>query len=300
MARPILAACLLTLGAAFVFPASVAAQTSDDDQAHAHFQVAASYYEQANYDSALREFLEAYRLSHRSQLFYNLSLCYQQLGDLANAIDYLDRYLHDVTEIANRASLETRLENLRARLAAQQTGAAPPPDTDEGPGETGTSGTGTGETGTGATGTGATGTGATGTGATGTGDTGATGTGDTGTGSSSSGGGESLNVGAIVAFSVAGAALVTAGVVSGLTVAEDGRVGMLPCAASRTCTDPQLQHLQTLALVSDLMWAFSLVGATAGLVLLIVNPGGGGGSSDSSPHARLRVGPGSLSIEGTF
>lgn len=261
------------------FPTLLSAQTPDDDQAHAHFQVAASYYEQANYESALREFLEAYRLSHRSQLFYNLSLCYQQLGDLTNAIDYLTRYLHDVEEIANRASLETRLENLRARLAAHEAGTPPPPEPETHEGASGTTTTDVATTTT---------TTSTTTDAPAGGATPAT----------SPPSGESLNVGAIVGFTVSGAALIVAAVMSGLTAAEDGRVGMLPCAMARTCTDPQLQRLQTFALVSDVMWALSLAGAAMGLILLIANPGGGGGGSSAT--AQLRVGPGSLSLEGTF
>jgi hypothetical protein len=254
----------------------VSAQTSDDDQAHAHFQVAASYYEQANYESALREFLEAYRLSQRSQLFYNLSLCYQQLGDLEHATDYLTRYLHDVTDIANRSSLETRLENLRTRLAAQHSGATPPPDTatETHPTETHPTESPTETHPT---------------------ETHPTETHPTETPAS---GGDSLNVGAIAGFSVAAAGLILGAVFSGLTVAENSRVGGLPCAMTHTCTDSDLSTLHTDALVADIMWGLSLVGAGVGLVLLLVNPGAS--SHESTAQARLRVGPGSLSIEGTF
>lgn len=268
MARSFSLSCTLAGCLALVIPASAAAQTSDDDQAHAHFQVAASYYEQANYESALREFLEAYRLSQRSQLFYNLSLCYQQLGDLEHAVDYLTRYLHDVTEIANRASLETRLENLRARLAAHE--AAPPPDPEPVHADTTTTTTTT------------------------TADTTTTTT--TATPPPSSGG-DSLNVGAIAGFSVAGVGLILAAVFSGLAASEDGRISGLACAAPRTCPDSELSAMRTDALVADIMWGVSLVGAATGLVLLLVNPGGGGGDS---AHASLRVGPGSLTLEGTF
>ena len=93
----------------------VSAQQSSDDQARLHYQVAASYYEQADYESALREFQSAYRLSQRPQLFFNISLCYQQLENLDEAITYLERYLNEVTEIENRAALELRLANLRTR-----------------------------------------------------------------------------------------------------------------------------------------------------------------------------------------
>lgn len=279
MARSFLASLVLALASCVVLAGAVRAQTSDDEQAHVHFQVAASYYEQANYESALREFLEAYRLSHRSQLYYNLSLCYQQLGDLANAVDYLDRYLREITDIPNRASLETRLENLRARLAAQQAGTPPPPDT------TGTETTTTTvETSTETTEGTETSTTST--------------TSTTSSASSSGGGGDSLNVGAIVGFSVAGLGLILGATFTGLAASENGSISGMPCATTRTCTDSQLSGMRTDALVADVMWGVSLVGAAAGLVLLLVNPGGGGGSSDA--HASLRLVPGGLSLEGTF
>ena len=274
MARSILVAAVCLASAAFASPKPARAQSSDDDQAHAHFQVAASYYEQANYDSALREFLEAYRLSQRSQLFYNLSLCYQQLGDLQNATDYLSRYLHDITEIPNRASLETRLENLRTRLAAQHAGTTPPPETPE-PTATTTSV--------------------------------ATTTTTTVTPPppstpppppASSGGGDSLNIGAIVGFSVAGVGLIGGAIFSGLAASEDSRVSGLTCAATRTCTDGDVSTMRTDALLADVMWAVSLAGASVGLVFLLVNPGGH--ASSESAHANLRFAPGALLLEGAF
>ena len=101
----------------------VSAQRSSDEQARLHYQVAASYYEQADYESALREFQSAYRLSERAQLFFNISLCYQQLENLDEAITYLERYLNEVSEIENRPSLEQRLANLRTRRDERQTQA---------------------------------------------------------------------------------------------------------------------------------------------------------------------------------
>jgi len=265
VARSFFAPWVLLLAIVVAYPSVSTAQVSDDAQAHAHFEVAASYYEQANYESALREFLEAYRLSQRSQLFYNLSLCYQQLGDLQNAVDYLARYLSEVTEIANRASLQTRLENLRARLAAHE--VAPP--VEEHPTETTTTTTAAEPVPPVA----------------------ATSPPPT------SSGGDSLNVGAIASFSVAGVGLILGAVFTGLAASENSRISGLPCASSRTCSDGDLSGMRTDALVADIMWGVSLAGAAVGLILLLVNPGG---SSSASEHAGLRFNPGSLSLEGTF
>jgi Tfp pilus assembly protein PilF len=272
----LLVGCLASV--AVLAPRTASAQASDDQQAHAHFEVAASYYEQANYESALREFLEAYRLSHRSQLFYNLSLCYQQLGDLENAVSYLERYLAEVESIENRASLETRLANLRERLAREQA-------TGTDPGETTT--TTTTETDPTETPT--------------EGRTETVTTTETGptepTPTTPSSGGGSLNVGAIASFSVAAVGLILGATFTGLAAGEDSRVAALPCASSRSCPDSELSGMRTDALVADIMWGVALAGAAVGLVLVLVDPGGGGGE-----HASLRLSPSlaGLTLEGSF
>lgn len=246
--------CALIGGA----PSMAAAQQSSDEQARLHFQVAASYYEQADYESALREFQSAYRLSQRAQLFFNISLCYQQLGNLNEAITYLERYLNEVTEIENRPSLEQRLGNLRTRRDQQASTGTDPGEgsTDAGTGTT-SSDTGTGDTGGGTTST------------------------------APSQGGDSTNVPAIVGFSIAGVGLIAGAIFSGLTLAEDGRVGGLPCAGARTCPDSEVSTLNTMALVSDISWGVSLAGAIVGTVFLFVPTGG----SSSTDTASLRLSP---------
>ncbi len=236
----LLALCLdaiVVIGATVMFASPASAQQSSDEQARLHYQVAASYYEQADYESALREFQSAYRLSQRAQLFYNISLCYQQMENLDEAISYLERYLNEVTEIENRPSLEQRLANLRTRreertAAAQQATItpvtqAPPPS------------------------------------------------------------GESLNVPAIVGFSIAGVGLIAGAIFTGLLFAEDGRVSALECGMTRTCGPSEVGSLDTFALVSDISWGVSLAGAIVGTVFLFVPTG----SSSTDASASLRIVP---------
>ena len=109
-------ALLLTLCAAL--PVSAHAQT--EDRGRLHFQAGASYYEAGDYQDALREFQRAYELSQKPELFYNLSLCHQQLGDLDQASSFLERYLTEVEDVPNRANLERRLENFREREQQQE------------------------------------------------------------------------------------------------------------------------------------------------------------------------------------
>ena len=86
-------------------PSSTVRVQAQDDRARLHFQAGASYYEAGDYEDALREFQRSHALSQRSELFYNFSLCYQQIGDLDNAALYLRRYLDEVESIENRAQM---------------------------------------------------------------------------------------------------------------------------------------------------------------------------------------------------
>lgn len=108
------------LGACLSLAASAAAQTEgDDERARNHFRAGASYYEAGDYEDALREFERSQVLSGKAELFYNISLCHQQLHHYDEAAQHLRRYLEQVEQIENRANLERRLENLRERAAQQ-------------------------------------------------------------------------------------------------------------------------------------------------------------------------------------
>ena len=95
--------------------------SAQDERGRLHFQAGASYFEAGDYEDALREFQRAYELSHRPELFYNLSLCYQHLGDLEQAALHLEHFLDSATEISNRANLERRLANFHQRLENEPT-----------------------------------------------------------------------------------------------------------------------------------------------------------------------------------
>jgi tetratricopeptide (TPR) repeat protein len=123
------------LCAAGAFGSSASAQTPD--RARLHFEAGASYYEAGDYEDALREFRRSFELSQEPQLYYNFSLCHQQLGQYEQAAEDLQRYLDRVTDVENRVNLERRLSNLRER-ASEGDGAEdradedPPEEEDEG------------------------------------------------------------------------------------------------------------------------------------------------------------------------
>jgi tetratricopeptide (TPR) repeat protein len=102
------------------------AQSDLDEKARVHFEAGNSYYEEGDYEQALREFQRAYDLSKRPKLNYNISLTYEKLGDLPHAVASLEKYLADEKKISNRSTLELRLDNLRKRLERQQQGEGEP------------------------------------------------------------------------------------------------------------------------------------------------------------------------------
>ena len=100
------------------------AMSEEDERAKAHFLAGQSYYDQASYADALKEFNEAYRLSKKSALLYNIARCFEGLGQLGDAVNMLERYLTDEPATPDRTSIEERIHNLKER---QQRAAAPPP-----------------------------------------------------------------------------------------------------------------------------------------------------------------------------
>ena len=247
----------LVLAAAFGATEGHAYAQDDANRARLHFQAGASYYEAGDYEDALREFQRSYDLSQRPELFYNFSLCHQQLGRLDEAIVYLDRYLREVEEVPNRANLERRLTNFRTQQAnearaaeeerqraAQQRRAeaeaaaaggdaeepepaAPDSNEDEG----------------------------------------------------------GANGAAIGSFVVAGAGVVVLGVAGGLALAQRSDLDDQGCAPN--CDSGDVSTLRTRAIVADIGLAVALVGATLGVVFLLT----GGEEDDESEQASWGVSP---------
>jgi tetratricopeptide (TPR) repeat protein len=65
---------------------------SPDDQAKVLFANGQRMYAEGRYEEAILAFREAYDLSQRPLLLYNLANAYERLGDLDRAIDALNRY----------------------------------------------------------------------------------------------------------------------------------------------------------------------------------------------------------------
>ncbi len=114
--------------AILAYAAPVAAQTqADEEAAKAHFLAGSAYYEQANYSDAVKEFIEAHRLSKRPDLLYNISVCYERLGRWSDAIASLQQYLTERPEAPDRAVIESRVANYQQRRDQERARTLPPP-----------------------------------------------------------------------------------------------------------------------------------------------------------------------------
>lgn len=135
--RALSSALLLIFSLVVCAPRSAAqVSASDQEAAKAHYLAGSSYYDAANYADAVKEFNEAYRLSKRPDLLYNIALGYERLSDFDNAISTLRRYLVEKVNAPDRNMIESRIRNLE-KLRESRTpfnpGPLPEPQNDAKP-----------------------------------------------------------------------------------------------------------------------------------------------------------------------
>lgn len=132
---PQMRACVFVLWMAAVLVAQglvespVWAQTTPPDaavneaQAREAFQRGRIHYENGEFTAAAKAFEEAYALSGRDALLYNLYLAYRDANEQEKAAESLRQYLERVEVIENRAQLEARLRALEAGIAERKRAA---------------------------------------------------------------------------------------------------------------------------------------------------------------------------------
>jgi tetratricopeptide (TPR) repeat protein len=102
----------------------------DEEKARAHFRLGRAHYDNGDFAQAAVEFEEAYRISQRAALLYNIYLAYRDANDTRHAATALRNYLTLEKEVENRGQLESRLAALERSLAdgtASQPAAQPQP-----------------------------------------------------------------------------------------------------------------------------------------------------------------------------
>lgn len=90
----------------------LAQDRSDDERARDHFGAGRAYYEQARYEDAAREFMEAYRLSPRPLLLDNAARSYERALLFDEAIQTLEQLMARHPEHEAEATVRERIANL--------------------------------------------------------------------------------------------------------------------------------------------------------------------------------------------
>ena len=91
----------------------------DDEGARGHFQVAQALFQTGRYVEAGAEFVQAYDLSHRSEMLFNAFVAYRDGADLERAVGALRRYLEVEPAADGVEQLRARLARMQARVAGQ-------------------------------------------------------------------------------------------------------------------------------------------------------------------------------------
>lgn len=127
---------MLWLVAALAGAATAQAQpappaTGSDQLARTRFEQGREAYKDGRYRDAWAYFHEAYQLSGRPELLFNIGQTADRLGQVSEALKAFTMYLERLPEAANRRDVENRVRALRER--ADSSAAAPAPPTPLGP-----------------------------------------------------------------------------------------------------------------------------------------------------------------------
>ena len=118
--RRAIALCAVVALVAAELPA-LGDEASPEQAAKEHYDKAQKLYDTGNYDEAIAEYHEAYRLKPHPNVLYNIAQAYERLLDYAQSVVWFERYLAEAPKDApERPIVENRLRilrNLPARIS---------------------------------------------------------------------------------------------------------------------------------------------------------------------------------------
>lgn len=91
---------------------------SDDEAARRHFRLGQAYYQNGQFPEAAAEFEQAYQLSGRPQLLYNIYLAHRDALHTRHSYEALRQYLEEVPDPPDEDHLRARLHHLEEALEA--------------------------------------------------------------------------------------------------------------------------------------------------------------------------------------
>lgn len=101
-------------------PSDETQMRSLDDEARERFELGRTFYDAGRFQQAAEEFGEAYKLSGRPQLLYNVYVANREAANWEPAIAALRDYLDKVPDAPDRINLRARLSTLEAQAALQR------------------------------------------------------------------------------------------------------------------------------------------------------------------------------------
>ncbi len=107
--------------AVVVAPLSIPTAHAQDSraQARAHYQTGSKLYADGEYQRAIAEFAAADKLAPSPMLEFNIALCYDNLGDRAEALRRYRIYLKAMPSASNRGTVEGKIRRLEGELRTE-------------------------------------------------------------------------------------------------------------------------------------------------------------------------------------
>jgi len=106
--------CVLVVAVAAAPARAAALQATESETAAArqHYAQGSRLYDLAEYEPALHEFREAYRIVGDPAFLFNIAQCHRKLGHTQDAISFYRTYLRRAPNAANRGEVERRIAEL--------------------------------------------------------------------------------------------------------------------------------------------------------------------------------------------
>lgn len=110
--RIIVVAGVFAVGAPLTAEADKGQKDSTHSKAAEHYKSGKRAYSLGNYEDALAAFTEAYNLSEKPDLLYNLAVCHEKLGQTDKAIAYYELYLEEKPDASDKDKVNEKIRTL--------------------------------------------------------------------------------------------------------------------------------------------------------------------------------------------
>lgn len=95
-------------------------RADDASDARAHLQKGQTHYALGEFEDAVKEFREAYRLKHEPVLLFNIAQAMRQIRQYQQAYFYYKQYLSQRPEASNREEVEQFIAQMKKKIDAEE------------------------------------------------------------------------------------------------------------------------------------------------------------------------------------